>query len=101
MDTNQLIADTKARFSHNSAKAYLQDKYNSKLLVAEQGGLWRADAQTISLLNSFMLLEIVVMDTFGNPVKVNRAELLEKLQDVYATVMEEWYKEWSELEAKR
>ena len=101
MDTNQLIADSKARFSHNSAKAYLQDKYNSKLLVAEQGGLWKADAQTISLLDAFMLSEMVVMDTFGNPVKVKRIELLDKLQDVYATVMEEWYNEWSDLEVKR
>ena len=101
MDTNQLIADSKARFSHNSAKAYLQDKYNSKLLVAEQGGLWKADAQTISLLNSFTLPELVLMDTFNNPVKVKRVELLEKLENVYATVMLEWYNEWSELEVKR
>ena len=101
MDTKLLISEAKARFNHNSAKAYLKDKYESKLIVAEQGGLWKADAQTISLLSSFMLLEIVVMDTFGNPVKVNRVELLEKLQDIYATVMEEWYNEWSELEAKR
>ena len=101
MDTNQLIADSKARFSHNSAKAYLQDKYNSKLLVAEQGGLWKADAQTISLLNSFTLPELVLMDTFNNPVKVKRVELLEKLENVYSTVMLEWYNEWSALEVKR
>ena len=88
-------------FRSNSAKAYLQDKYNSKLLVAEQGGLWKADAQTISLLNSFTLPELVLMDTFNNPVKVKRVELLEKLENVYSTVMLEWYNEWSALEVKR
>ena len=30
MDTKTLIKDAKARFSHNSAKTYLKEKYNSK-----------------------------------------------------------------------
>ena len=53
MDTKTLISDAKARFSHNSAKAYLKEKYKSKLIIAEQGGLWKADAQTIALLQAF------------------------------------------------
>lgn len=101
MDTNQLLADVKARFSHNSAKAYIQDKYNSKLLVAEQGGLWKADIQTITFLNSLQDSEVVLLDTFGNPVKVNRSDLLAKLQKTYTEVMNDWYNEWAELEVKR
>jgi hypothetical protein len=101
MDTKILIAEAKARFNHNSAKSYLAEKYHNKLLVAEQGGLWKADAQTISLLNSFETKQIVLIDTFNNPVQVDRADLLEKLQRVYETVMTEWYNEWRELESKR
>lgn len=101
MDTKALINDSKARFSHNSAKAYLKEKYNSKLLVAEQNGLWHADMATISLLNSFDSDEIVLIDTFENPVLVNRTKLLSKLKEVYTTVMTEWHKEWQELETKR
>jgi hypothetical protein len=101
MDTKTLIAEAKARFSHNSAKAYLKDKYDSKLIVASQGGLWKADKQTISFLNSFTDNHIVVIDTFDNPVQVNRDQLLELLQTTYNTVMLEWYKEWKDLEGKR
>jgi hypothetical protein len=101
MDTNQLIADTKARFSHNSAKAYLKDKFNSKLLVAEQGGLWKADTQTISFLTSMTDDVVVLMDTFENPVQVNREELLIVLKNTYNEVMLSWYNEWQELEQKR
>ena len=101
MDTKTLIAEAKARFSHNSAKAYLKDKYDSKLIVASQGGLWKADKQTISFLNSFTDNYIVVIDTFDNPVQVNRDQLLELLQTTYNTVMLEWHKEWKELEGKR
>lgn len=101
MDTKTLLAEAKARFNHNSAKAYLTEKYKNKLTVADQGGLWRADAQTINLLNSFDTSQLVLIDTFDNPVQVNRKELLEKLQSVYMTVMNQWHNEWKELEGKR
>lgn len=101
MDTKTLIAETKARFIHNSAKQYLTEKYNAKLIVAEQGGLWKADQQTISFLAASAVDEIVVIDTFDNPVLVNRSELLVKLSEVYHTVMLEWHTEWKELESKR
>lgn len=101
MDTKTLLAEARARFNHNSAKAYLAEKYNAKLIVAEQGGLWKADAQTISLLNSFETNQLVLIDTFNNPVQVFRQELLAKLQSVYENTMIEWYNEWKELENKR
>lgn len=102
MDTKTLIAEAKARFAHNSAKEYLREKYEAKLLVAEQGGLWKADQQTISFLKEWQISdEIVLIDTFNNPVKVNRTKLLLVLQDTYQTVMNAWYDEWKELERKR
>jgi hypothetical protein len=101
MDTKNLIAEAKARFAHNSAKDYLQEKYNAKLLVAEQGGLWRADKETISFLTAFLNEEVVLMDTFDNPVKVNRQDLKDKLCETYYRVMNEWHDEWKELESKR
>lgn len=101
MDTATLISEAKARFNHNSAKAYLKDKYSSKLIIAEQGGLWRADNETIGFLNSFDTEKLIIIDTFNNPVEVNRAELLEKLKEVYIAVTAEWHSEWKILEAKR
>jgi hypothetical protein len=41
------------------------------------------------------------MDTFQNPVLVDRSELLVKLKEVYRSVMAEWYNESKELESKR
>jgi len=101
MDTKTLIAEAKARFNHNSAKAYLAEKYKNKLIVAEQGGLWKADPATISFLDSFDTPQLVLIDTFDNPVQVYRKELLEKLKQVYESTMTEWYIEWKELEGKR
>lgn len=101
MDTKSLIAEAKARFAHNSAKDYLKEKYEAKLLVADQGGLWKADQQTIAFLSSSLDEDVVLIDTFENPVKVNRVDLLDKLGSTYNSMMNEWYTEWKELESKR
>ena len=104
MDTKTLITDAKARFAHNSAKDYLKEKYNAKLLVAEQGGLWRADQETIAFLTVMPNGgddKLILMDTFDNPVLVDRSKLLSSLKGVYRSVMAEWYNEWKELESKR
>jgi hypothetical protein len=101
MDINTLLADAKARFSHNSAKHYLREKYSSKLILADQGGLWKADKETISLLNSLDTEKVVLMDTFDNPVEVDRVELLSKLSTIYSETMKAWLKEAQELEGKR
>lgn len=101
MDTKSLIAEAKARFNHNSAKAYLKEKYETRLIVAEQGGLWRANLETINFLNGKQSETVILIDTFENPVQVNRSELLHKLVETYDAVMRDWYNEWVELEKKR
>lgn len=101
MDTTQLISDAKARFSHNAAKAQLKDKYSSKLIIAEQGGLWTAKPELLSFLGGTNAKTLVVIDNFDNPVRISRVELLTKLTETYNKVMTEWHREWSELEKKR
>jgi hypothetical protein len=101
MDTETLIKEAKARFNHNSAKHYLKEKYEARLIVADQNGLWKADLPTLTFLSSSFYEEVIMVDTFENPVKVNRKLLLDKLLEVYDTTMEAWLKEWQELENKR
>lgn len=101
MDVQTLLTEAKARFGYNSAKEYLREKYSSKILIAEQGGLWKADAVTISLLQSFDTEKIVLIDTHNNPVLVDRLSLLNKLKSVYVSVSEEYHKEFKDLENKR
>ena len=101
MDTKTLISEAKARFNHNSAKAQLKDKYDGKFIVAEQGGLWKATPEFIGFLNALNDDTVVLIDTFDNPVEVNREKLLDVLKNLYQKVMFDWHKEWKELESKR
>lgn len=103
MDIDTLIKDSKSRFNHNSAKLYLKEKYNAKLLVADQGGLWKADIQTITFLQNLIgtTSTTVMVDTFGNPILIDAGKLYEKLMSTYDAVMLDWHDEWKELENKR
>ena len=101
MDTTTLIQEAKARFAHNSAKAYLKDKYDSKLIVADQGGLWKATPELIGYLASSTDEIVILVDTFENPVMVNRVALHDVLYKAYSDTMQLWFAEWKELEAKR
>jgi archaellum biogenesis ATPase FlaH len=69
--------------------------------VADQNGLWRANLETINFLTAITDEEVIIIDTFNNPVKVIRQELLDTLNTIYKTTMEEWYNEWVELEKQR
>jgi hypothetical protein len=101
MDTKTLISEAKARFNHNSAKAQLKDKYDSKLIVADQGGLWKATPELIGFLASSTDEHVVLIDNFENPVFVNRISLHDVLYKTYNDAMQSWYSEWKELESKR
>lgn len=101
MDTTTLIQEAKARFAHNSAKAYLKDKYDSKLIVADQGGLWKATPELIGYLASSPDEHVILIDTFENPVLVNRLLLHDALHKAHTDAMHLWYIEWKELETKR
>lgn len=101
MDTKTLITEAKARFNHNAAKSLLKDKYESKLVVAEQGGLWKATPELITFLATSTDEVVILIDNFDNPVLVNRIQLHDVLHKTYNDTMTLWYKEWVELESKR
>lgn len=101
MDTKTLISEAKARFNLNTAKAQLKDKYDGKLILADQGGLWKADPETINFLNSSDDEEMILIDNFNNPVNVNRVTLLTKLKETRTSIMLAWYNDYKEIENKR
>lgn len=101
MDTKTLIAEAKARFNHNSAKAQLKDKYDGKFIVANQGGLWKATIELITFLATNPDEVVILIDNFDNPVSVDRIELHDILHKTYNDTMTLWYNEWKELESKR
>jgi hypothetical protein len=44
---------------------------------------------------------MILKDSQGTPIEVDRKELLDTLKKLYTDTMKEYYQEWKELEAKR
>lgn len=101
MDTKSLIREAQARFSHNHSKTILKEKYQAKLIVANQGGLWKITPELLVFVDSAGSQELILLDSYQHPIKVNRLELLSVLRDTYNNIMEEWYNEYQELRKNR
>ena len=101
MDTKALIREAHARFEHNSAKKILKEKYQAKLTIANQGGLWKASPELIQFMDGIESVELILEDIYENPIKVNRQQLLDILRETHTRVMEEWYTDFQELKHKR
>jgi hypothetical protein len=101
MDTKTLIKEAKARFDHNSAKQLLKEKYQQKLIVANQSGLWKASPEIIGYLSINTSDTVFLVDSYENPLLVNRVELLDVLYKTYNDTMALWHEELKELRQYR
>jgi hypothetical protein len=101
MDIMNLIASTKSRFNHNSAKKYLKEKYENKLIIAEQGGLWKITPELIAVLVIYPSKTLILLDMYDNPISINKNAFLSKASSLYDSVMAEYQVEWDELKTKR
>jgi len=101
MDTKTIIKEAKARFEHNSAKQLIKEKYQQKLMVANQSGLWKASPELIGYLSINPAETVFLLDAYENPVFVKRIELLEVLNKTYNDTMTLWNKELQELRQYR
>jgi hypothetical protein len=101
MSNNTLIEEIKSRFNHNESKLYLSEKYNNKLVISINGGIWRIDSNLISMLHSFDTEYLVLLDINNNPVKINRLEMLDKVKNIYLSVMDDWINEYNILKRNR
>lgn len=101
MDTKSLIREAHARFAHNSAKQLIKEKYQTKLIVANQGGLWKSTPELIGYLKLNQHEELILEDMYHNPVKVIRNELLNRLIETHDQVMQQWFEEYQTLKTKR
>jgi hypothetical protein len=102
MNTDQLIAHSRARFEHEAARRTLREKYQAKLTFAHRGGMWRAGAELNStIFTCGRMGEVVLEDLYGNPVKIDTKELMQLSQERFNEQMNAWLIEYEELNKRR
>jgi hypothetical protein len=102
MDTNAVIAHARARFDHETARRLLKEKYQARMLFAYGGGMWRAGTELLAVLQSVPVEDdIVLLDLYDKPVKVNPLELQHLAHDRWQEQMNAWLVEHTQLNQQR
>lgn len=101
MDTDSIVAHSRARFDHAAARRLLKEKYQAKMLFAHAGGMWQAGPALQTTLLSCPGTEAVIVDLYENPVKVNTQELFAMSQQRWQEQMTAWLVEFEDLANKR
>lgn len=101
MNTDNLIAQSRARFDHNTAKKVLREKYEGKMIFAYNDGMWRAGPELQATLLSTPNTDAVILDLYNNPVRISSTELFRLSQDRWQEQMNAWLVEYEELSKNR
>ena len=100
MDTDQLVAHSRARFEHEAARRTLREKYQAKFTFAHAGGMWQAGPELLNVLK-LCSSESVILDLYQNPVKIQAEELYELAIARWQEQMNAWLVEYTELNKRR
>ena len=101
MDTNNLVKQARSRFDHAAANRVLKEKYEARMIFAHAGGMFKSTPETITFLSLYNTEDIVLLDLYDNPVKVNAADLKDEMQKRWYEQMNAWLAEWSDLRKQR
>jgi hypothetical protein len=102
MNTNDLINHARARFDHVAARRVLKEKYEAKMIFAHSGGMWRAGPELNNMIFTCGRMgEIVLLDLYENPVRVDSKELMAMSQERWNEQMNAWLLEYEEINKKR
>lgn len=100
-ELTQLVSQIKQATDYQTNKRILCEKIQSDLHFPYNGGLFKATPNLIAFLNCWECDEIVIEDTYQNPIKINRTELLTLCQQQYQTAMNSWHIQYEELKRAR
>lgn len=102
MDTEQLVAHSRARFEHAAARKLLKEKYQAKLTFAYGGGMFRAGPELLTMLHCIPVEdEVVILDLYENPVRINPGVLQQIAFDRWQEQMTAWLIEFDSSNQKR
>jgi hypothetical protein len=101
MNTEQLIAHSRARFDHAAARRILKEKYQAKMTFAHNGGMWCAGPELLVMLATVPPGDAVILDLYENPIQINPEELRGMAMTRWQEQMNAWLVEYEELNKQR
>lgn len=94
MNIEQTLTEIKQRTDYSINKKILKESVLKDLHIAYQNGLFVITPYLIAFLNSWDDAELVLEDTFENPIIINREEFMTLCKQQYHQVMLPYWKMW-------
>lgn len=101
MDTDALIAHSRARLDHAASRRALKEKYQARLVFGYNGGMWRATPEMITFLSLYDDQDVIVPDLYDTPVKFNARVMRDIMQARWQEQMTAWECEYQVLAQQR
>jgi len=101
MDTEALIAHSRARFDHATAKRVMREKYQARMIFAYNGGMFCAGPALQAMLLTCPNTTAVIEDLYQNPVQVDTKQLFALSQQRWQEQMTAWLVEYEQAQNKR
>jgi len=102
MNTDELVARSRARFEHAAARRLLKEKYQAKLTFAYRGGMFCAGPELLTLLQAVPVEDsVVILDLYENPIQVDPQELQRLAFDRWQEQMTAWLVDYETSNQKR
>jgi len=102
MDTDNLIAHSRARFAYEAAKRTLREKYQGKMVFAYNGGMWRAGPELQTMIFTCGSDGVAFLpDLYENPIQINTRDLMKLSQERWKEQMAAWHDEYEQLSKNR
>jgi hypothetical protein len=96
-----ILSQVKQATEFQINKLALSERIKTQLHLAYNQGLFFITPELIGFLNAWDSTELVLMDSYGNPVKINRPEFLAQAKQHYQTVLNDYYIEYERLRTIR
>ena len=92
MNAEQIRTISKRKYLHQLAKLANKENHEAQLLITVNGGTFRITPELIAFLAVPDLpITIYLLDTYENPVELDRKEFLASCIERYNTVMQSWW----------
>ena len=101
MTLENIVQEIRQATDYQTNKRILREKIQTDLHFAHAGGLFKSTPELIAFLSAWTVDELILEDTYNNPIKVSRQELLKLCQQHYQMAMNAWHIQHEELKRIR
>jgi hypothetical protein len=90
MSIEYLQKQAQLAYDHEVARRNIKQQMQSRLTVNYNGGVFMVTKEQIVFLDMLGTQEVVILDEYETPIKVNAAALRDQMMQRYHEIMNEW-----------